>query len=83
DTWSGSFLAAFHKTGSWIKAVSYASFVSAVKCTGWNFEKVRRLRFDSVEDVYDLIIAMKEKGRQLRLAEALKNTQEPSDAALP
>ncbi|MEN3016263.1 MAG: carbohydrate kinase family protein [Candidatus Methanosuratincola petrocarbonis] len=81
DTWSGSFLAAFHKTGSWIKAVSYASFVSAVKCTGWNFEKVSRLRFDSVEDVYDLVVAMKEKGRQLRLAEALKNRQDPSGPA--
>ncbi|MDI9644993.1 MAG: carbohydrate kinase family protein [Candidatus Verstraetearchaeota archaeon] len=75
DTWSGSFLAAFHKTGSWIKAVSFASFVSAVKCTGWNFEKVRALHFESVEEVYDIAIAMKEKGRQLRLTEALKDVK--------
>ncbi|MEJ5292660.1 MAG: carbohydrate kinase family protein [Candidatus Methanosuratincola sp.] len=83
DTWSGSFLAAFHRTGSWIKAVSYASFVSAVKCTGWNFEKVRKLRFESVDEVYDLIIAMKEKGRQLRLTEALKKGLELNGTAGP
>lgn len=71
DTWSGSFIAAFLRTKSWIKAVSFASFVSAVKCTGWNFEKVRKLRFETVDEVYDLTIAMKEKGRQLRLAESL------------
>lgn len=72
DTWSGAFLAAFSKTGSWIKAVSFASFVSAVKCTGWNFEKVSKLRFESVDEVYEMAIAMKEKGRQLRLTEALR-----------
>lgn len=81
DTWSGGFLAAFHKTGSWIKAVSFASFVSAVKCTGWNFEKVKKLHFETVEEVYDLAIAMKEKGRQLRLTEALKNGLELNDPA--
>jgi len=72
DTWAGSFLGSYFKTGSWIKAVSFASVVSAIKCTGWNFEKVRSLRFENVEDVYDLAIALKEKGRQLTLSDALR-----------
>jgi sugar/nucleoside kinase (ribokinase family) len=72
DTWSGSFIASYFRSGSWIKAVSFASVVSAIKCTGWNFEKIRRLRFENVEDIYDLAIALKEKGRQLTLSDALK-----------
>ncbi|MBM5805764.1 MAG: carbohydrate kinase family protein [Candidatus Verstraetearchaeota archaeon] len=72
DTWAGSFLGSYLKTGSWIKAVSFASVVSAIKCTGWGFEKVRSLRFENVEDVYDLAIALKEKGRQLTLSDALR-----------
>ena len=73
DTWAGSFLAAYFLTKSWIKSVSFASVVSAVKCTGWNFEKIRNLRFDSVEDAFDLAIALKEKGRQLTLSDSLRS----------
>jgi sugar/nucleoside kinase (ribokinase family) len=73
DTWAGSFLASYFLTKSWIKAVSFASVVSAVKCTGWNFEKIRKLRFDSVEDAFDLAIALKEKGRQLTLSDSLRS----------
>lgn len=72
DTWAGGFLGSYFKTGSWIKAVSFASVVSAIKCTGWSFEKIRSLRFENVEDVYDLAIALKEKGRQLTLSDALR-----------
>ncbi len=77
DTWSGSFLAAYLMTGSWIKAVSFASVISAIKCTGWNFEKVRPLRFESVEEIFDLAVAFKEKGRQLTLSDSLKTVRLP------
>jgi sugar/nucleoside kinase (ribokinase family) len=73
DTWAGSFLGSYLKTGSWIKAVSFASVVSAIKCTGWNFEKVRTLKFENVGEIYDLAIALKEKGRQLTLSDALRS----------
>jgi len=72
DAWAGSFLASYFKTGNSINAVSFASVVSAIKCKGWNFEKIRNLRFENVEDVYDLAIALKEKGRQLTLSDALR-----------
>jgi sugar/nucleoside kinase (ribokinase family) len=73
DVWAGAFLGSYFKTGSWIKAVSFASVVSAIKCTGWNFEKVRPLKFENVGEVYNLAIAIKEKGRQLTLKDALKS----------
>ena len=73
DVWAGSFLGSYFKTGSWIKAVSFASVVSAIKCTGWNFEKVRSLKFENVGEVYNLAIAIKEKGRQLTLTDALRS----------
>lgn len=73
DVWAGSFLGSYFKTGSWIKAVSFASVVSAIKCTGWNFEKIRPLKFENVGEVYNLAIAIKEKGRQLTLTDALRS----------
>lgn len=74
DTWAGSFLASYLKSGSWIKAVSFASVISALKCTGWNFEKIRNLSFNNVEEVYDLAIAFKERGRQLTLTDLVKDS---------
>ena len=72
DTWSGTFLSSLHKSGSWIRAVSFASVVSAIKCTGWNFERIQKLSFEDVEDVYTLPVALKEKGRQLTLSDSLR-----------
>jgi sugar/nucleoside kinase (ribokinase family) len=69
DTWAGSFLASYIKYKDWRKAVGYASFISAIKCTGWNFEKIKNLRFNNIEEAYEFIIALKEKGRQLRLTD--------------
>jgi sugar/nucleoside kinase (ribokinase family) len=71
DAWAGSFLASYRKSNSWIKAVSFASVISAIKCTGWNFEKIRSIRFENVEDVFDWAITRKEKWRQLTLSDAL------------
>lgn len=75
DTWAGSFLASYLKSGSWVKAVSFASVISAIKCTGWNFEKIRNLSFNTVEEVYDLAIALKEGGRQLTLVDLVKGQE--------
>jgi sugar/nucleoside kinase (ribokinase family) len=75
DTWSGSFIASYHKTRSWIKAVSFAHVVSAIKCQGWNFEKIRGLRFGGIEEILDLAVALKEKGRQLTLSDAMKSLE--------
>jgi sugar/nucleoside kinase (ribokinase family) len=75
DTWSGSFIASFFKTKSWIKAVSFAHVVSAIKCQGWNFEKIKSLRFGGVEEIIELAVALKEKGRQLTLSDAMRSLE--------
>jgi len=75
DTWSGSFIASYYKTKSWIKAVSFAHVISAIKCQGWNFEKIRDLRFGGVEEIIELAVALKEKGRQLTLSDAMKSLE--------
>lgn len=77
DTWAGSFLASYLKSNSWSKAVSFASVISAIKCTGWNFEKIMNLNFNSVEEAYELAVALKEKSKQLTLIDIWKN-QSPS-----
>lgn len=78
DTWSGSFIASFYKTKSWIKAVSFAHVVSAIKCQGWNFEKIKGLRFGGVEEIIELAVALKEKGRQLTLSDAMRSLEHRS-----
>lgn len=75
DTWSGSFIASYYKTKSWIKAVSFAHVVSAIKCQGWNFEKIRGLRFGGVEEIIELAVALKEKGRQLTLSDTMRSLE--------
>jgi len=82
DTWSGSFIASYYKTRSWIKAVSFAHVVSAIKCQGWNFEKIRGLRFGGVEEIIELAVALKEKGRQLTLSDAMRSLERSGRAAV-
>lgn len=73
DTWAGSFLASYLKSNSWSKAVSFASVISAIKCTGWNFEKIANLSFNNVEEIYEFAIALKERSKQLTLIDVWKD----------
>ncbi|MDH5806880.1 MAG: carbohydrate kinase family protein [Candidatus Methanomethylicaceae archaeon] len=73
DTWAGSFLASYLKSKSWSKAVSFASVISAIKCTGWNFEKIMNLNFNNIEEIYEFAITLKEKSKQLTLTDIWKN----------
>lgn len=75
DVWAGSFLASYLKSNNWNKAVSFASMISAIKCTGWNFEKIKNLSFESLEEVYEYALTFKEKGRQLTLTDIIKKLE--------
>lgn len=75
DTWSGAFLASLYKSGSWIRAVSFASLVSAIKCRDWNFQKIKALAFDDVSDVYSFPVLLKEKSRQLTLSDSVQTAE--------
>jgi sugar/nucleoside kinase (ribokinase family) len=67
DAWCGAFLAAYKLTGDFVKAVTAASVISSIKCTGWGFSKLVNLRFKSVEDIADYVIGLKEGSLQKRL----------------
>jgi ribokinase len=67
DAWCGAFLAAYRLTGDFVKAVTAASVISSIKCTGWGFSKLLNLRFKNVEDIAEYVIGLKEGSLQKRL----------------
>lgn len=71
DTWSGSLLAAYIQTRDWTKSVVAASLISAVKCLGWNFEKIRNLKFNNLEEIAVHVLSLSQKTNQLTLRDFL------------
>ncbi|MEM2320434.1 MAG: carbohydrate kinase family protein [Candidatus Bathyarchaeia archaeon] len=67
DTWCGSFLAAYKQTNDLMKAVTAASIISSIKCTGWGFSKLLNLRFKGVDDIINYVIGLKEGGMQKKI----------------
>lgn len=67
DTWCGSFVAAYKATGDLVKSALAASAISALKCTGWNFERLLNLRFSSLDEVFEAASSYRSGGRQLTL----------------
>ncbi|MEM2455054.1 MAG: carbohydrate kinase family protein [Candidatus Bathyarchaeia archaeon] len=64
DTWCGSFLAAYKQTNDLMKSVTVASVISSIKCTGWGFSKLLKLKFKGANDVINYVIGLKEGGIQ-------------------
>ena len=71
DVWCGSFLAAYRITNDLMKSVSTASIVTSIKCSGWNYSKIWKLRFRSVEDTIEYILGIREGSMQKRMPEYL------------
>lgn len=71
DTWCGSFLAAYKQTNDLMKAVTAASVISSIKCTGWGFSKLLNLRFKGVDNIIEHIIGLKEGGVQKKILDYL------------
>jgi sugar/nucleoside kinase (ribokinase family) len=69
DVWCGALLAAYIQTGDWTKAVVAACTLSALKCLGWSFEKIEKLRFKKLEDLALHVLRLKECTGQLTLKE--------------
>lgn len=67
DTWCGSFLAAYKRTSDLMKAVTAASVISSIKCTGWGFTRLMNLKFRKVDDIIEYIIGLKEGGMQRKI----------------
>ena len=67
DVWCGVLLAAYLQTGDWVRAVASACTLSAVKCLGWGFEKIVKLRFKDLDELTLHVLRLKEDRRQLTL----------------
>ncbi|MBO3804109.1 MAG: carbohydrate kinase family protein [Candidatus Brockarchaeota archaeon] len=63
DAWCGAFLGAYALTGSLEPSVMAASIISALKCRGWNFQKLLDLKFGSVEDLVDYVVRLRGGGQ--------------------
>ena len=71
DTWCGTLLAAYSQTHDWTKSVITACLISAIKCLGWGFEKLRKLRFGSTEEIVDYVLRLSEGKGQLTIKDFL------------
>jgi len=69
DAWCGAFLAAYQLTGDIVKAVTAASVISSIKCTGWGFSRLFNLRFKDVDSIIDYVIGLREGKMQKRLSD--------------
>ncbi len=63
DSWCGAFLGAYSLTNDLELSVMAASILSSLKCRGWNFQKLLDLRFESVEDLVDYVVRLREGGQ--------------------
>lgn len=63
DTWCGAFVGALSRGEDVESSVLAASLLSALKCRGWNFERIKSLRFNSVEEVVDYAVRLREGGQ--------------------
>ena len=67
DAWCGAFLAAYSLTEDLVRAVTAASVISSIKCTGWGCSKLLNLKFKSVDHIADYVIGLREGGLQKRM----------------
>ncbi|MEM2960920.1 MAG: carbohydrate kinase family protein, partial [Candidatus Bathyarchaeia archaeon] len=71
DVWCGAFLAAYKQTDDLMKAVTAASIISSIKCTGWGFSKLLNLKFKNADEIIEYIIGLKEGGMQKKIIDYL------------
>ncbi|MEM3615554.1 MAG: carbohydrate kinase family protein [Candidatus Methanomethylicia archaeon] len=73
DAWCGAFLASYKITGDVTKSTITASLIATIKCTGWGFEEILKLKFHSIDDVTRYVLKLKEKPKQKSLMEYIKD----------
>ncbi|RLI26255.1 hypothetical protein DRO58_05690 [Candidatus Bathyarchaeota archaeon] len=69
DTWCGAFLAAYMLTEDLTKAVTFASVVSGIKCSGWGMENLVNLRFKDPDDAIEYVIGLREGCVQKKISD--------------
>ena len=61
DVWCGAFISAYGLTRDIHKSAIAGSLLSSLKCRGWGFEKIVRLKFRSVDELIEYVVRLKEK----------------------
>ncbi len=72
DCWCGAFLAAYKISRDIFKSVITASIISSIKCSGWGFEKLLKLKFNDINEVAEYIIKIKDRLVQKSITEYLR-----------
>ncbi len=72
DTWCGALLATYSVTKEWTRSVVTACIISTLKCMGWNFEKIKDLRFSSPDEVVQHVLRLRDGSIQLSLKDFTK-----------
>jgi sugar/nucleoside kinase (ribokinase family) len=72
DTWCGALLSSYSLTREWTRSVVTACLISALKCMGWNIEKIKDLRFRSPDEVVEHVLRLKNGSIQLSLKDFAK-----------
>jgi len=72
DTWCGAFLAAYMLTEDVNKAVTFASVVSGIKCSGWGMENLINLRFKDPDDAIEYVIGLREGRVQKKISDYME-----------
>jgi sugar/nucleoside kinase (ribokinase family) len=67
DSWCGALLSCYSLTRDWTRSVVTACIISAVKCMGWNIEKMKDLRFNNPDQVAEYVLRLKDGSIQLSL----------------
>lgn len=71
DTWCGALMACYALSKDWTKSVVAACIVSALKCLGWNFERIMPLKFKEPDELVNYILHMRQGPIQLSLSSFL------------
>ncbi len=75
DVWCGGFSAAYKLTHDIMKSVAIASILSSIKCSGWNVQKLLKLRFRSPDSAIEYVIGLREGALQKTISDYTKNIE--------
>ena len=78
DVWCGGFSAAYKLTDDMMKSVTIASILSSIKCSGWNFQKLLKLRFRNPDGAIEYVIGLREGVLQKRISDYTKDMKKAS-----
>lgn len=75
DVWCGGFSAAYKLTDDLMKSVTIASILSSIKCSGWNVQKLLKLRFRNPDNAIEYVIGLRDGALQKTISDYTKNME--------